>query len=81
MEYYSAIKNNAVDSVLMRWLKLEPAIQSEVSQKENTNTAYSHIYMKFRKTVMITLYARQQKRHRRKEQTLDSVGEGKGGMI
>ena len=40
MEYYSAIKNNAVDSVLMRWLKLEPAIQSEVSQKENTNTVY-----------------------------------------
>ena len=34
MEYYSAIKNNAVESVLMRWMKLEPIIQSEVSQKE-----------------------------------------------
>ena len=31
--------------------------------------------------VMITLYARQQKRHRCVEQTLDSVGEGEGGMI
>ena len=32
MEYYSAIKKNAFDSVLMRWMKLEPIIQSEVSQ-------------------------------------------------
>ena len=31
--------------------------------------------------VTITLYARQQKRHKCKEQTLDSVGEGEGGMI
>ena len=31
---YSAIKNNAFESVLMRWVKLEPIIQSEVSQKE-----------------------------------------------
>ena len=34
MEYYSAIKKNALESVLMRWMKLEPIIQSEVSQKE-----------------------------------------------
>ena len=34
MEYYSAIKNNAYESVLMRWMKLEPIIQSKVSQKE-----------------------------------------------
>ena len=33
MEYYSAIKKNAFKSVLMRWMKLEPIIQSEVSQK------------------------------------------------
>ena len=38
MEYYSAIKK-AFESVLMRWMKLEPIIQSEVSQK-NTNTVY-----------------------------------------
>ena len=30
MEYYSAIKNNTFESVLMRWLKLEPIIQSEL---------------------------------------------------
>ena len=34
MEYYSAIKKNTLESVLMRWMKLEPIIQSEVSQKE-----------------------------------------------
>ena len=34
MEYYSAIKKNTFESILMRWMKLEPIIQSEVSQKE-----------------------------------------------
>ena len=34
MEYYSAIKNNSFESVLMRWMKLKPIIQSEVSQKD-----------------------------------------------
>ena len=35
MQYYSAINKNTFESVLMRWMKLEPIIQSEVSQKEN----------------------------------------------
>ena len=34
MKYYSAVKKNAFESVLMRWIKLEPIIQSEVSQRE-----------------------------------------------
>ena len=34
MEYYSAIKMNTFESVLMRWMNLEPITQSEVSQKE-----------------------------------------------
>ena len=34
LKYYSAIKRNTFDSVLMRWMILEPIIQSEVSQKE-----------------------------------------------
>ena len=37
--------------------------------------------MEFRKMVTVTLYARQQKRHNCIEQSLDSVGEGEGGMI
>ena len=39
MEYYSAIKRNTFDSVLMRWMDLEPIIQSKVSQKE-INTVF-----------------------------------------
>ena len=34
MEYYSAIKKNTFESILMRWMNLEPIIQSEVSHKE-----------------------------------------------
>ena len=34
MEYNSAIKKNSFESVLMRWMKLEPIIPNEVSQKE-----------------------------------------------
>ena len=33
MEYYSAIKKNTLELVLMRWMKVEPIIQSEVSRK------------------------------------------------
>ena len=33
MEYYSALKRNTFESVLMRWMNLEPIIQNEVSQK------------------------------------------------
>ena len=34
-EYYSAIKRNAFELILMRWMNLEPIIQSEINQKEN----------------------------------------------
>ena len=45
MEYYSAIKKNAFESVVMRWMKLEPIIQSEVSQKEKHQySILRHIY-------------------------------------
>ena len=45
MEYYSAIKRNAFESVLMRWMKVEPIIQSEVSQKEKHQyTILTQIY-------------------------------------
>ena len=45
MEYYSAIKKNAFESVLMRWMKLEPIIPSEVRQKEKHQySILKHIY-------------------------------------
>ena len=34
MEYYSAIKRNTSESLLMRWMNLEPITQNEVSQEE-----------------------------------------------
>ena len=43
MEYYSAIKRNAFESIPMRWLNLEPIIQSEVSQKEKEYHILTHI--------------------------------------
>ena len=45
MEYYSGIKKNTFESVLMRWMKLEPIIQSEVSQKvKHQYSMLTHIY-------------------------------------
>ena len=45
MEYYSAIKRNTFESVLMRWMNLEPILQSEVSQKEkDKHCILTHIY-------------------------------------
>ena len=67
MEYYSAIKKNAFESVLMSWMKLEPIIQSEVSQKEKhqykKKKKEKHQYsilmhiMEFRKMVLTSLSA------------------------
>ena len=45
MKYYSAIKKNTFESVLMRWMKQEPIKQSEVSQKEKHQySILTHIY-------------------------------------
>ena len=45
MEYYSAIKRNLFETVLMRWMNLESIIQSEVSQKEKYKyRILTHIY-------------------------------------
>ena len=75
MEYYSAINNNTFESVLMKWMKLQPIIQSKVSQKEKHQySILMHIYMEFRKMIMKTLYVRQQKRHSYKEQTFGLCG-------
>ena len=69
----------------MRWMKLEPIIQTEVSQKKkNTNTVYSHthththIYMEFRKLVTTTLCVRQQRRHEYKEENFGFCGRRPG---
>ena len=55
------IKRNTFESVLMRWMNLEPIIQSKVSQKEKDKYhILMYIYMESRKMVLINLSARQQ---------------------
>ena len=64
-------KKEHVESVLIKWMNLEPIIQTEVNQKEKDKYyILMHIYMEFRKI----LHARQQKRCKRKEQTFGLSG-------
>ena len=66
----------------MRWMKLEPLIQSEGRQKETQQySTLTYIYMEIRKMAMMTLYAREQKRHRCIEESFGLLGEGEGRMI
>ena len=45
MEYYSVIKRKTFGSVIMRWMNLEPVIQSEVSQKgKNKYCIFIYVY-------------------------------------
>ena len=81
MGYYSAIKKNAFESVLMRWIKLEPVIQSEVSQKEKYQCSIlMHIYG-IQKDGNDDPVCETERDADVKNRILDSVGEGKGGMI
>ena len=60
MEYYSAIKRNAFESVPMRWVNLEPIIQSEVSQKEKDKYHILTHNTESRKMVLKNLFTGQQ---------------------
>ena len=44
MEYYSPIKRNAFDRVLIRWMNLEPIIRSEVRKRKTNIVCYAYIY-------------------------------------
>ena len=64
MEYYSAIKKDTFESVLMRWMKLESIIQSEVSQKEK------HQYSK---TLMLGGIGGRRRRGQQRMRRLDGI--------
>ena len=65
MEYYSAIKRNTFESALMRWMKLEPIIQREVSQKEKDKYCIlMHLYGIQKDSNNGLIHVEQQKRHR-----------------
>ena len=81
MEYYSAIKKNAFESVLMRCMKLELIIQSEVSQKEkHLYSILTHIYgiSKDGNNNPVCETAKETQMYRT---VFWTVGEGEGGMI
>ena len=77
----------------MVWMNLEPVIQSELSQKEknkycilihthtHTHTyiyIYIYIYMESRKVVLMNLFSEKERRHKYREQLVDTMEEGKG---
>ena len=45
VQIYSAMKKNAFESVLIRWTKLEPIIQSEVKPERKTPIQYTNTYI------------------------------------
>ena len=80
MAYYSAIKKNSFESVLMRWMKMEPIIQSEVSQKDKHQyIILTRIYGIIKD---VTFICKTEKRDTDvQNRLLDSVGKGEGGMF
>ena len=77
MEYFSAIKRNTFESVLKRWMNLEPIILSEVSQKEKGKFhTLTHTYMESRKMALMDLFSGQQLRNR----PMDTAGGGGEGV-
>ena len=80
MEYYSAIKRNTFESVLMRWMNLESIIQSEVSQKEkNRFRILTHIYG-IEKDGMMNYWQGSSRDADIENRLVDIAGEGEGGM-
>ena len=53
MGYYSAIKRNTFESVLMSWMNLDHIIQNEVSQEKDKYHILTHIYIESRKMVLM----------------------------
>ena len=63
----SGTKRKIFESVLMRWMNLEPIIQSDMSQKEKDKYILTHIYMESARMVLKNLFTRQQWRNRHRE--------------
>ena len=81
MEYYSAVKKNAFESVLMKWMKLEPIIQSEVSQKEKHQySILMHIY-RIQKDDNNDSICETAEETDVRNRFLNFVGDGEGGLI
>ena len=69
MQYYSAIKNNAFESVIKTCMNTEPIIQTKVSQKEKDKYCILMHIHGFRKVVLKNLLTGQQWRNRHRKHT------------
>jgi hypothetical protein len=79
VEYYSAIKNNECESVLVRWMNLEPVIQSEVkSERENKYCTLICIW-NLEKWYRSTYLPGRNRNAGGEDRFVDTVGEGDGG--
>ena len=68
MEYYSATKRNAFESIVIRWMNLEPDIQSKVSQKEKNKYQIIYAHLKnLEKTALMSLFTEKKWRCRRRQ--------------
>ena len=68
-------KRNTFESVLTRWMKLEPIMQNEVSQKDKYKYCIlTHIYMESEEMALIYLFSGHQWRNRHREQTYGQGG-------
>jgi len=70
-------KKNKFQSVLVRWMKLEPVIYSKVSLKQENRYILMHMYMESRKMVLMNLLAGKEWRCRDREQTCADSGRRK----
>ena len=68
MQSYSVIQRNGFESVVVRWMKLEPVIESEVNQKGKNKYILKQIYMESRKIVLMNPFTGKEWRHRCREQ-------------
>ena len=80
MEYYSAITKNTLESVLMRWINLEPTVQSEVSQKEKDKYCVLTQVYRVQKDGTDEPICRAVMETQTQRIDLWTVGEGEGGM-
>ena len=81
MEYYSAIKKNSFESVLMRWMKLEPTIQSEVSQKDKDQYSILTHINGIQKDGNDNPMGKTEKETQMYKTDFWTLGEGEGGMF
>ena len=81
MEYYAAIQRTTFESVLMRWMSLEPIMQSEVSQKEKDILCINAYIWNLERECRCSYVQGFKGDTDIKDRLLDTVEEGEGEVI